>query len=472
MCENAHDLIGSVSPDGRFVYVNQAWLDTLGYRRDELDLLTLFDTVHPDSRPQARAVFERVFTGKPPIEIAGDLVTKDGSRIPVVGSARCIFEDGRPAAAFGIFRNVARRKQVQQELDRFFNLSIDLMCVAGTDGYFRHVNPAFERVLGYSRKELLSRPFVELVHPDDIGDTSEQVAKLARGHHVIDFANRYVKKNGELCWLAWRAAPLPDEGLIYAVARDITERRRIERLMARQAADLARSNAELEQFAYAASHDLRAPLRGIANLAEWIAEDMPAEVPAKVRQHLERLRGRVHRMEQMTEDMLVYSRVGRDPGEIRQVDVAALVAEVAALLAPPPAFDVRCQGAMPVFETAAGPLEQVLRNLIANAIKHHDRPDGEVVVRTKRHGPRYEFSLTDDGPGVPEEQREGIFRMFHKLESRDKVEGSGIGLALVKRIVEGHGGRVWVTAPAAGGACFHFTWPMRIEDGHDDDPDR
>jgi PAS domain S-box-containing protein len=463
LCENARDLIGSVSPDGRFVYVNQSWLDTLGYDRRELDGLTLFDTIHPDSQPQARKMLQRVLEGRPAAEIEADFQAKDGSKIPVLGSARCIFEDGKPTAAFGIFRNVSRRKRIQQELDRFFNLSLDLLCVAGTDGYFRHINPAFQQVLGYTRKELLARPFVELIHPEDRAETVAEVENLAKGLQVIDFTNRYLTKSGEIKWLAWRATPLPEQGLIYAVARDITERRKLDEVMARQTKELARSNADLEQFAYAASHDLRAPLRAIANLSEWIAEDMPDELPERVRGHLDKLHTRVRRMEQLTQDLLEYSRAGRDRDELRKVHTKSMVHDVTALLSPPESFTVRCEGKMPTLRTAARALEQVLRNLIANGIKHHDRTDGEVVVSARRRGSLYEFTVRDDGPGIPEEHGGSIFRMFHKLESRDDVEGTGIGLALVKRIVEVHGGQVSVHSPGDRGTAFRFTWPVEIE---------
>jgi len=132
-----------------------------------------------------------------------------------------------------------------EELGRLFELSLDLLCVAGTDGYFKHVNPAFTRVLGYEQEELLRRSFLEFVHPDDRESTLREVENLARGLPVVDFQNRYLARDGTYRWLAWRSAPVPDQGLIYAVARDITERKHIEEVMTRQAGELARSNDDL-----------------------------------------------------------------------------------------------------------------------------------------------------------------------------------------------------------------------------------
>jgi signal transduction histidine kinase len=279
----------------------------------------------------------------------------------------------------------------------------------------------------------------------------------------VDFQNRYQAKNGEYRWLAWRSAPLAEQGLIYAIARDITDQKRIEERMARQSAELARSNADLEQFAYVASHDLRAPLRAMANLAEWIEEDMPDDLPEKVRGHIEKLHRGVARMETLTDDLLTYSRAGREAEEVCRVDSAAMVRDVAALLAPPEGFVVDAGPGLPVFDTAKAPLEQVLRNLVGNAIKHHDRPSGTVTVSARDRGEWFEFHVKDDGPGIPEEHHAAVFQMFQKLESRDRVEGTGMGLALVKRIVEGHGGQVRVDSKPGEGSTFRFTWPRSIE---------
>jgi PAS domain S-box-containing protein len=297
LCENATDLIQSVAPEGRFLYVNRAWLDTLGYGREEVDGLTVFDVIHPDSREHCERVMRDVMRGEQAMRIEAEFRAKDGRKIAVEGTAQCMFRDGNPVATSGIFRDVSDRARARDELDRLFNLSLDLLCIAGTDGYFKHINPAFERVLGYTRQELLSRSFIEFVHPDDRQGTLREVENLASGRLVVDFRNRYRARDGSFRWLAWRASPLADQGLIYAVARDVTDEKRMQELMARQSAELARSNADLEQFAYVASHDLRAPLRAIANLSEWIEEDMPAELPEKVKGHIEKLRRRVERME-------------------------------------------------------------------------------------------------------------------------------------------------------------------------------
>lgn len=463
LCDNAHDLIQSVSAEGKFLYVNRSWLATLGYRLEEVDALSLFDIIHPDSLEHCRVVMRELISGRPAIDITAEFRAKDGRSIPVEGSASARFEGRRLVSTRGIFRDVTQRRRAEQDLDNLFNLSLDLLCIAGMDGFFKRINPAFEKLLGHSRQQLLSKSFLQFVHPEDRARTVEEVTHLAHGLPVVDFSNRYRARDGTYHWLDWRAAPLPSRGLIYAVARDVTEHRRIQDLINRQAAELARSNAALEQFAYAASHDLRAPLRAITTLTGWIEEKLGPDRGDEVGGHLAQLRSRAQRMELLTDDLLKYARAGRVHSEVASVDTAALVDEAVFLLGPREGLRVVVEPGMPVLETARAPLEQILRNLIGNALKYHDRPEGRVVVSARDQGELVEFSVEDDGPGIPEEFRSRLFKMFQKLESRDRVEGNGIGLALVKRLVESHGGQVWLDPATGRGATFRFTWPRRLD---------
>jgi signal transduction histidine kinase len=312
-------------------------------------------------------------------------------------------------------------------------------------------------------EELLSRSFLEFVHPDDRDGTITEVERLAQGLPVVDFQNRYQAKDGTFRWLAWRSAPWAERGLIYAVARDITEQRQTQELLERRTAELARSNADLEQFANVASHDLRAPLRHVANLAEWIAEDMPGDLPEKVRDNLKSLRGMVNRMEKLTGDILRYSRVGREQEEMCPVDTGAMLKELIQLLSPPDGVTVDCAPEMPTFTTVRAPLEQVFRNLIGNAIQHRDQQEVHITIGAEETREYYRFSVADDGPGIPSDLRLRIFDMFQKGPQGQKAGGSGIGLALVKRIVENLGGRVWVEPVDGGGAAFRFTWPKTVQ---------
>lgn len=252
---------------------------------------------------------------------------------------------------------------------------------------------------------------------------------------------------------------------------DITGRKLAEESVARRAAELAavaeklrRSNEELDQFAYITSHDLRAPLRGIANLSRWIEEDMGDRFTPEAHQQMELLRGRVNRMEGMIAAILEYSRVGRVNGRPEAIDVAVLLAEVVELLDPPAKFTIEVQPGMPQVFGDRLRLLQVFQNLIGNAVKHHDpaKPTGRITVAwSDPGGGFYEFAVADDGPGIEPQYFEKIFTIFQTLQPRDKVEGAGVGLSLVKKIVEHQGGTVRVESVPERGATFRFTWPKR-----------
>jgi signal transduction histidine kinase len=224
-------------------------------------------------------------------------------------------------------------------------------------------------------------------------------------------------------------------------------------------AELRRSNADLDDFAYSASHDLKAPLRSIRSLAEWITEDVKGTASDETIENLGLLANRTERLELLLQSLLQYARVGRSGGAEEDIVGSRLTEEIAGYLTLGEGFTVTCRGEIPVIRTDKAPLEQVLRNLIGNGLKHHDRGTGSVVVSAQDLGDRLEFRVEDDGPGIPAQFHQRIFQMFQTLRPRDEVEGSGMGLAIVKKSVEGHGGTIRVeSAPPARGTSFIFTW--------------
>ena len=226
--------------------------------------------------------------------------------------------------------------------------------------------------------------------------------------------------------------------------------------------ELARSNKELDQFAYIASHDLKAPLRAIDHLAAWIAQDADGSLPPTSREHLQKLRSRIRRMERLLDDLLAYSRAGRHLHAPEWVDTETLVRDVGFMFAPPQGFTLDIQAPLPQLYTERVPLETVLRNLVGNAIKHHDRPEeGWVRVAAEDKGDWVEFTVADNGPGIEPQHHARVFQVFQTLRPRDQVEGSGMGLAVVKKTVENQGGEVSIIPHDGRGTTFCFTWPKR-----------
>jgi signal transduction histidine kinase len=241
-------------------------------------------------------------------------------------------------------------------------------------------------------------------------------------------------------------------------AKADAERAQAERGVAIKA--MEKAHRDLEQFAYAASHDLKAPLRGIGNVSDWLEEDLAPALTARSKEHLELLRGRVYRMEALIDGMLAYARASRTRDPRESIALAPFLAEVVASLGPAPGVvTMDLPQSLPVLEVQRFPFQQVWSNLVGNALKHGAGDRAAVRLSARDAGDAWEFSVSDDGPGIEARYHQRIFGIFQTLKARDTVEGAGIGLAIVQTVVEGRGGRVWVASEPGRGTTFFFTWP-------------
>jgi len=341
------------------------------------------------------------------------------------------------------------------------------------DGRLIDVNETFVQVTGYARADVLGRTPTELglwVHPERRG---MGLMQLMGGQAPYNSEEQFRMKDGRelTCLISADLLEIDGETCIVTVLNDITARKQaeaalqelnatLEQRVAERTAELERSNRELDQFAYVASHDLRSPLRAIDTLAHWITQDAANVLPEASRVHLDKLRGRIKRMDALLNDLLDYSRAGRHHHKPELVDTGAIIRDLADLLAQPAGFQVKVVEPMPLLPAERIPLETVFRNLIGNAIKHHhDTAGGFVEVSARDCGFCYEFSVADNGPGIDPVYHQRIFELFQTLKPRDEVEGSGNGLAIVKRLVESRGGTVMVDSKVGAGASFRFTWP-------------
>ncbi len=226
---------------------------------------------------------------------------------------------------------------------------------------------------------------------------------------------------------------------------------------------LDRKNTELDQFAYVVSHDLKAPLRGIEVASRWVEEDMGAQLPPKVQEYLVMMRIRVHRMENLINGILALARIGRTNQIEEEVDTNMLLSEIVDMLSPPSHFRIEVQEDLPILHTIRIQLQQVFSNLISNAIKYHDKSTGLIKVLYHETEDFHVFSVSDDGPGIDPEYHDRIFVIFQTLQERDAVESTGVGLTIVKKIIEWQGGRIWLSSQPGEGATFAFTWPKSAE---------
>ena len=376
-----------------------------------------------------------------------------------------------------------QRKWAGDELDRFFMLSLDLFCVATFDGHFIRVNPASQRILGFSEAELCASPFMEFVHPDDRAATSAAVASLTSGGHVIDFENRYRARDGSYKWLQWAAAPFPQQGLIYCAARDVTERKASAGRMADLVKELevARQNAEQAavakgEFLANMSHEIRTPMNAIMGMTDLALQ---TRLTPQQRDYMRTARESAEALLTIIDDILDVSKIeagrltlDRIPFEFRDT-----VEDAVKLLAPRAAekgLELACRIAPDVPEAVVGDpgrLRQVILNLVGNAIKFTH--EGEVMVdvaleRMTADDVTLRFRVTDTGIGIAQDKQWDIFGAFVQADASTtrRYGGTGLGLTISAQLVEMMGGRIWIESELGKGSRFHFV----VRFGVDHDP--
>jgi two-component system, sensor histidine kinase and response regulator len=377
---------------------------------------------------------------------------------------------GAVGSQIGLFID---RRRAQEELDRFFTLSLDMLAIAGFDGYFKRVNPAWQRVLGYTPQEMTSRPYMEFVHPDDRASTIAAAGRLSEGSDIIYFENRYLHKDGTYRWLLWTSTPHPEEQVIYAAARDITERKAGEETMSQLVSELGVAKRRAEEateaksaFLANMSHEIRTPLNAILGMTTLALQ---TRLSSEQREYLTTVRESGESLLDIINDILDFSKIEarRLDLEQREFELREAVGDAAKLLAPragEKSVELACHIAPDVPESLVGDasrLRQVLLNVIGNAIKFTS--EGEVVVdvgvesaapdRVVLH-----FSVSDTGIGIPPEKQRQIFEAFTQVDSSTtrRFGGTGLGLAIARRLVELMHGRMWVESQVGRGSTFHF----------------
>ena len=369
------------------------------------------------------------------------------------------------------------RRRAQDELDRFFEVSLDMLCIAGFDGYFKRVNPAWRRILGYTERELLERPYMDFVHPDDRNSTDATAQKLSDGGDVLTFENRYRHKDGTIRWLLWTSAPLPDKQVIYAAARDITERKEAEETLATlvRELELSKSKAEAATDAKSAflanmSHEIRTPLTAILGMT---ALALDTKLTSEQRDYLTTVRSSAEALLDVVNDVLDFSKIEAQRLDLESTpfDVRETVGNAVSLLAHRAAekgvellLDIA--GDIPAAVVGdPGRLRQVLLNIVGNAVKFTSK--GEVVVRVTLE-PEHagdegrvwlNFSVIDSGIGIPQDKLAHVFDAFTQADvsTTRRYGGTGLGLAIARRLVELMDGRLSVKSEEGRGSTFHFT---------------
>jgi PAS domain S-box-containing protein len=468
-------------------YCTPKTMQILGVPQSAHDELDWVQQVHPEDLPRVEAAIAQAQTTQQNLSEECRVLWPDGSVhwVLIQGRVLCSLT-GMPQRMIGVMQEITAAKQANMTLRlneaRFravFEQAAVGMARLSPDGQWLQVNQTLCQLLGYTAGELIGQPFQAITDPADHDQDAHYYQQLVASKiPACRFEKRYLHRDGSPIWTMVTVSTERDDDdqivAFIAVIEDIrtlkqtrselqqraTELEQVNGMLAMTTAMLESRNAELDQFAYVASHDLKAPLRAIANLSEWIEEDLGDRLPEENQHQLILLRQRVHRMEALINGLLEYSRVGRREPQLETVDVAALLHDIIDSLSPPETFTLSLVSKMPTLETNRVTLNQVFANLISNAVKHHHLDHGHIQISAQQMGDRIEFAVTDDGPGIAPQYHDKIFTIFQTLKSRDQLESTGIGLAVVKKIIQSTGGTIAVESTLGAGTTFRFTWPQ------------
>jgi PAS domain S-box-containing protein len=447
--------------DGIIRYINKEMALMFGYEEDEL-INTSVDNLLPVSLSHTHSKLRESYWTNPSTRHMGvgrELFgrRKNNSEFPIeVGLSPLAFDEEKLVIATIV--DISQRKQLEQKFSKVIDASPFGIMLVDPKGTIQLLNNNLLKLFGYNKEELIHQS-MDILLPERYQHMHEKL----RNSYIAAPSLRAMGAGRDLTGQHKNGTEIPieiglntvnveDETLVLAVISDITERKRLE-LSLRQA------NAHMEEFTYVASHDLKSPLRGIADLIEWIEEDLGDISNENVKNNIGRIKVRISRMENLVSDLLIYARAGQRSKEQQLVNFQDLIRGIIEMHPIPDIFKIKTDIQLKEITTAKTPLETVIRNLFSNALKHHDGQSPEVIISVQSEGSFCVIRVKDNGPGIPESAQERVFRLFQTLTNNVR-SGGGIGLSLAKRLVESHGGRIELNAKdGQRGTEFIVYWP-------------
>lgn len=466
--------------EGRFTYVSRSAREVLGYEEDEFaasysELLT-DNPVNADCIRHTELSIQGI--EQPTYEAEVRDVNGETHLLEV--TEHPVFENDRVVAVEGIAHDITQRSKTDQALrksreqlserNEFLNTILESLThpfyVVDAETFeIKMANTAFEK--GFWTGDVTCYACTHgRTEPCTLSQDECPIEIIKKTRKPVTVEHIHKDKSGREMYIEIHGYPVFDrqgevsEIIEYAV--DITERKLFEQRQNRLLKRLATANKDLKDFAYIVSHDLKAPLRGIATLASWIESDCAETLSPQSTEHLEMLTGRVKKMEKLIDGVLAYSRVSRSEEAVSRVDLNKLVADVIEMVSPPENIRIEIEDRLPTVKCGRTRIEQVFQNLISNAVKYMDKPQGVIRIACESEDDSWLFSIADNGPGIEKQYFDKIFDIFQTLQPGDESESSGVGLTVAKKIVEMYGGRIWVESTPGKGSTFYFTLKKKL----------
>ncbi|MDR9467234.1 PAS domain-containing protein [Marinospirillum sp.] len=466
-------------PDGhsRFVYASEGLEAIYGVSPEEVKETAdkVFAAIHPEDREEVVVSIQQSAQNLTEWAAEYRACLPGGQTVWLAGQAQPELKADGSVLWHGYIQDITERKLYQAAVTeselrfRQFAENTDLAFWIRDQKDILYVNPAYQKISGCSLQSLYDDPysFAKLIHPEDYNWVLEEMQETENQGYSFDATYRIIRPDGQLRWVHVKTHPVRDEQSeiirVTGIAQDVTRQVDVEQA-------LQASNQELEQFAYVASHDLRQPLRMINSYLQLLERRLDKQLDEDARTMMNFARGGAQRLDQMLVSLLEFSRVGRKGEPMQPLSSFAAVEEALAFLKPQmdeTSAEVQVPEASvwPEVYASRDELTRLFQNLVGNAIKY-TRPEERPKIRLEvtRKGEFWRFAVEDQGIGIDPNQFDRLFKVFQRLQTRDQYEGSGIGLAVARKIVERHGGEIWVESSGEGhGSTFYFTLPVLQE---------
>jgi len=482
-CDNANDLMQSVTPEARFRYVNNVWLRTLGYKKQEVANMTIFNIIHPDELEHCQQLFKEVMSGEDVGPVNTTFVTKGGDKVFVEGNVNCKIVDGKPVYTRMIFRNITERKKVEKVLKEseetfrtFMETASDTMHITDKDGKFTWVNESMSRTFGYSKEEIIGMHITQFLTKKTVESTFESKTKELLTKGELSFEDTWIAKDGRKIYGELKVIAFYDSDGKYAgsrgVFRDLTERKRAEdktkELYKREKKLHERVGEEMRkqvEFTRAMVHELKTPLTSVMAAIELLADGVEEEQMPRLVGSISRgaytMNNRIDTLIDLVKGEM--NMLELNYGEVELLRLLHRIADEMNLVASNSGLSLVTDlpSSLPLVMVDESRLEEVVLNLLTNAFKW-SKEGGKVILRAREKDAALIVEIQDEGAGIAKENQQNIFKPYYRVGVESRVVGGlGLGLALCKTIVEAHDGKIWVESEEGRGSIFSFSVPLR-----------